>query len=79
MRTVLLTTDSREHFGDYSNPNPYFGAAPEALLQGFAQLPEVEKAKVADYVIDNSGSLDHTREQAQNVWEKLRTEAMTRH
>jgi len=44
-----------------------------------AQLPEAEKAKAADYVIDNSGSLDHTREQVQNVWDKLRDEAMNRH
>ena len=42
MRIVQLTTDSREHYGDYANPKPYFGAAPEALLQGFALLPEVE-------------------------------------
>ena len=44
-----------------------------------AQLPEAEKIKAADYVIDNSGSLDHTREQVKNVWEKLRGEAMTAH
>src|SRR5580693_3042588 len=44
-----------------------------------AQLPEAAKIKAADYVIDNSGSLDHTREQVQNVWEKLRGEAMTAH
>jgi len=40
-----------------------------------AQLPDEEKINSADYVIDNSGSLDHTREQAKQVWEKLRTEA----
>jgi dephospho-CoA kinase len=44
-----------------------------------AQLPESEKVKAADYVIDNSGSLDHTREQAKQVWEKLQTDALTRH
>jgi dephospho-CoA kinase len=44
-----------------------------------AQLPEAEKAKAADYVIDNSESLDRTREQAQQVWERLRNEAMTKH
>jgi len=44
-----------------------------------AQLPEAEKVKAADYVIDNSGSLDHTREQTRQVWEKLRTEANTKH
>jgi dephospho-CoA kinase len=36
-----------------------------------AQLPEAEKIKAADYVIDNSGSLDHMREQVEQVWEKL--------
>ena len=44
-----------------------------------AQLPEAEKVKAADYVIDNSGSLDHTREQVRELWEKLRTEATTKH
>src|SRR5580704_16322565 len=37
-----------------------------------AQLPEAEKIKAADYVIDNSGSLEQTREQVRKVWEKLR-------
>jgi dephospho-CoA kinase len=36
-----------------------------------AQLPDEEKIKVADYVIDNSGSLDQTREQVRQIWEKL--------
>ena len=44
-----------------------------------AQLPEAEKAKAADYVIDNAGSLDQTREQVRHVWEKLLGEATTRH
>jgi glycosyltransferase involved in cell wall biosynthesis len=39
MKVALLTTDSREHFKDYANPQPYFGTAPEALLQGFKALP----------------------------------------
>ena len=42
MRVIQITTDSREHFKDYHTPEPYFGAAPEALLAGFAELPEVE-------------------------------------
>lgn len=40
IKVALLTTDSREHFKDYTNPNPYFGTAPEALLEGFKLLPE---------------------------------------
>jgi dephospho-CoA kinase len=37
-----------------------------------AQMPDEEKVKAADYVIDNSGSLDQTREQVGRVWERLR-------
>ncbi|MEJ0088408.1 MAG: hypothetical protein WDM80_01410 [Limisphaerales bacterium] len=42
MKIALLTTDSREHFRAYTRPAPSFGTAPEALLQGFARLPDVE-------------------------------------
>jgi dephospho-CoA kinase len=40
-----------------------------------AQLSDEEKIKSANYVIDNSGSLEQTRNQVQRVWEKLRAEA----
>jgi len=40
-----------------------------------AQLPEAEKIKAADYLIDNSGSLDQTRAHVRQVWEKLRADA----
>ena len=42
MRVVILTTDNREAFKDYSNPIPHFGPAPDALIQGFASFPETE-------------------------------------
>lgn len=42
MKIALLTTDNREHDRDYVAPDPRFGTAPEALLQGFARMPEVE-------------------------------------
>lgn len=47
----------------------------EVVRRMAAQLPDAEKIKVADYVIDNSGSLDHTREQVRQVWDKLHVEA----
>lgn len=37
-----------------------------------AQLPDEEKVKAADFVVDNSGSLDHTRDQVLQVWGKLK-------
>jgi glycosyltransferase involved in cell wall biosynthesis len=42
MKLAVITTDNREHTRDYSAPAPYFGTAPEALLQGFAGLPDLE-------------------------------------
>jgi len=42
MRVAVLTTDSREHYKDYDRSEPYFGAAPEALLSGFKEMPEIE-------------------------------------
>jgi len=40
-----------------------------------AQLPDEEKIKAADYVIDNSGSLDETRRQVGDVYGVLKKEA----
>ena len=42
LKVALLTTNVREVAKDYGNPAPGFGTAPEALLQGFALLPELE-------------------------------------
>jgi dephospho-CoA kinase len=47
-------------------------ARKEVARRMAAQLPEAEKIKAADFVIDNSGSLEQTREQARQVWQKLR-------
>jgi dephospho-CoA kinase len=46
----------------------------EVVRRMAAQLPDEEKIKAADFVIDNCGSLEGTREQVQRVWAKLRTE-----
>jgi dephospho-CoA kinase len=53
-------------------------AGKEVARRMAAQLPEAYKTKAADFVIDNSGSLDHTREQAQQVWQRLSAEAAAR-
>jgi dephospho-CoA kinase len=50
-------------------------ARKEVVRRMAAQLPDEEKIKAADHVIDNSGSLDQTREQVRAVWQKLRVEA----
>ena len=40
-----------------------------------AQLPDEEKIKAADYVIDNSGSLDETEKQVKKIYAELKKEA----
>ena len=42
MKIAILTTDNRQHYHEYGKSAPCFGTAPEALLQGFARLPEIE-------------------------------------
>ncbi len=39
-----------------------------------AQLPDEEKIKAADYVIDNSGSLDVTEEQVRDIYGRLKAQ-----
>lgn len=39
-----------------------------------AQLPDEEKIKAADFVVDNSGSLDSTQAQVRQIYQQLRKE-----
>lgn len=40
LRLALITTDNREDRRDYSPATPWFGTAVQALLDGFAEMPE---------------------------------------
>jgi glycosyltransferase involved in cell wall biosynthesis len=42
MKVAVLTTDNRDHHRQHELVHPQFGAAPEALFQGFALLGNVE-------------------------------------
>lgn len=42
MRIALITTDNREPSREYRKPAPWFGTAPEALLQGMARLSGIQ-------------------------------------
>ncbi len=43
----------------------------EALQRIKSQMPMKEKVEMADYVIDNSSSLDKTKEQVEKIWQSL--------
>jgi glycosyltransferase involved in cell wall biosynthesis len=40
MKVALLTTEGREHFKRYEEHTPWFGTAPQALLEGFKTMPK---------------------------------------
>jgi dephospho-CoA kinase len=50
----------------------YESAKKEVTRRMAAQLPDEEKVKAADYVIDNSGSLDATRRQVEAIFVELK-------
>lgn len=43
----------------------------EALQRIKSQMPMKEKVKMADYVVDNSDSLDKTKKQVEKIWKNL--------
>lgn len=50
-------------------------AAADAERRNKAQLPDEEKVRRADYVIDNSGSLEKTQQQVERIYEELKKAA----
>jgi dephospho-CoA kinase len=54
---------------------PHAQARMEVLRRMNAQISEEEKARRADYVIDNNGVLDHTEEQVEKIWVHLQEQA----
>jgi dephospho-CoA kinase len=53
----------------------YGEAAAEVQRRMAAQLPDSEKIKAGDFVIDNSGAMTHTRVQVHKVWQELHAAA----
>lgn len=54
---------------------PYAEARMEVTRRMAAQLSEEEKARRADYIIDNNGVLDYAEEQVEKVWAELQEQA----
>lgn len=47
----------------------------EARKRLAAQAPEAEKVRLADYLVDNSGSVEQTRTQVEAIWRRITREA----
>ena len=67
--TVVVYVDREQQLARLISRDGLTPAEAEARLA--AQLPLEEKARLADYVIDNRGQLEHTRAQVVRVWEEL--------
>jgi dephospho-CoA kinase len=72
---IVVTCNSDQRVARFAARQklPLEAARKEVARRMAAQLPEAEKISAADHVIDNSGSLDQTQQQVQQVWTKLRT------
>jgi len=79
-RLIVVTCTDQQHIARFAARQKLDldAARKEVARRMAAQLPDAEKIKAADYVIDNSGSLDRTQEQVRQVWEKLRSEAIVK-
>ncbi len=53
-------------------------ARAEVERRSRAQISDAEKIRLADYVIDNSGPLDRTRQQAARIFAELKVMALSR-
>jgi dephospho-CoA kinase len=76
-RLVVVTCDAEQRVSRFAlrQQIDIEAARKEVERRMAAQLPDEEKIKAADFVIDNSGSLEKTRMQVREVWEKLHAEA----
>jgi dephospho-CoA kinase len=76
-RLVVVTCNAEQRVARYAARQKIDleAARKEVARRMAAQLPDEEKIKAGDHEIDNSGSVEQTREQVNTVWQKLRAEA----
>jgi dephospho-CoA kinase len=72
-RIIVVTCNEEQRIARFAARQKleYEAARAEVQRRMAAQLPDVEKVKAADFVIDNSESLENTREQVREVWRTL--------
>ena len=72
-RLMVVTCSAEQRVARFADrqKSDLESARKEVARRMAAQLPDKEKIKAADYVIDNSGPLDQTREQVRWVWQHL--------
>lgn len=76
-RLIVVTCSEEQRVARFATRQKlgYEAARAEVQRRMAAQLSDEEKIKVADFVIDNSGSFHHTRDQVGEVWNSLHAAA----
>ena len=79
-KLIVVTCDFERKIARYAQRAriSHHDARAEVLRRTAAQLSDQEKASHADFVIDNSGSLENTSLQVDALWTKLRAPTATR-
>jgi dephospho-CoA kinase len=67
---IVVTSDEESQIKRLMERNEFSREEAESRLG--AQMPEQEKVKHADYIIDNSGPIEDTREQVIDLWKVIR-------
>jgi len=73
-KVIVVTCDFErkvEHFAQRTNA-PIDAARFEVERRSAAQFTDEEKARHADYVIENSGSLEDAERQVEKIWRELK-------
>lgn len=74
-KIVVVTVDDETHIKRLMERDGF--TREEAIMRISAQMHLSEKVKYADFVIDNSGSMEETERQAKEVFDKLKRETAT--
>ncbi len=74
-RLVVVTIPKARQFERIAKRNAL--DPEEVLMRTRRQIPQSRKARSADFIIDNSGSLEKTRRQVRDVWKKLQDNLLT--
>ncbi len=74
-KIVVVTCDFEHRVERYAQRAGISLAAAlsEVRRRSAAQLPDEEKVRHADYVIENSGAVEDTERQVEEIWNKLQT------
>lgn len=68
-KILVVTTPYHTQLKRIKDQSDFSAVEIQGIME--AQFPQSEKIKRSDFVIENEGSIDKTRQQVRKIWEKL--------